>query len=291
MSLINVDLSGLSEPGAKLIEKVSDAIGVLYEPRRIKKKAEAEAEAKKITLLSDIELNDIEQRGLQRMIKQQARKQENIEDITMQAAKQMKEEDNISEIEDDWLVHFFKECENISDKEMQYIWAQILSGEAKKKGMYSKRTINLLSSLDKTDADLITTLGQFIWQAKEPIPVLIDLEIDCIKNSGLTFSKLIHLDSIGIITVGTGYSLNFNGTRGQIFYFDKTINFDFSKTQNPHTNSVQIGQALLTSTGMELIKICGAKPNYEFFEHCISHWENNDNVIVKRVAPTFNTRF
>lgn len=291
MSLINVDFSGLSEPGSKLIEKVSDAIGVLYEPRRIKRKAEAEAEAKKIALLSDIELNDIEQRGLQRMIKQEARKQENIENITMQAAKQMKKEDNVSEIEDDWLVHFFKECENISDKEMQYIWAQILSGEAKKKGMYSKRTINLLSSLDKSDADLITTLGQFIWQANEPVPVLIDLEIDCIKRSGLTFSKLIHLDSIGIITVGSGYTLNYNGALGNIRYFDKMINLDFSKTKNLKTNSIQIGQALLTSTGMELIKICGAKPNYSFFEHCISFWESNDNVNIQKIEQYFQTRF
>ncbi|MDF8659555.1 hypothetical protein OU632_26935 [Escherichia coli] len=33
MSLIDLSLSGLSEPGTKLIEKISDAIGVLYEPR------------------------------------------------------------------------------------------------------------------------------------------------------------------------------------------------------------------------------------------------------------------
>ncbi len=29
MSLINVDFSGLSEPATKLVEKISDAIGVL----------------------------------------------------------------------------------------------------------------------------------------------------------------------------------------------------------------------------------------------------------------------
>lgn len=40
MSLIDLSLSGLSEPGTKLIEKVSDAIGVLYEPTRIKEKSE-----------------------------------------------------------------------------------------------------------------------------------------------------------------------------------------------------------------------------------------------------------
>lgn len=52
MSLIDLSLSGLSEPGTKLIEKISDAIGVLYEPTRIRKKAKAEAEAKRTELIS-----------------------------------------------------------------------------------------------------------------------------------------------------------------------------------------------------------------------------------------------
>ena len=46
-----VSLGDLAKPATVLIEKVSNAVGVLYEPRRIKKKAEAEAEAEKIKAL------------------------------------------------------------------------------------------------------------------------------------------------------------------------------------------------------------------------------------------------
>ncbi|MGL3176384.1 hypothetical protein [Escherichia coli] len=63
MSLIDLSLSGLSEPGTKLIEKISDAIGVLYEPTRIRKKAKAEAEAKRTELISRLELEGIEKRA------------------------------------------------------------------------------------------------------------------------------------------------------------------------------------------------------------------------------------
>lgn len=291
MSLINIDFSGLSEPGSKLIEKVSDAIGVLYEPRRIKKKAEAEAEAKKITALANLELNDIEQRGLERAIKQEARKQENIENITMQAAMQMEENDKLSEIDEDWIVHFFEECSNISDTDMQYIWSRILSGEAKKKGSYSKRTINLLSSLDKSDANLITKFGQFIWNTDKPIPIIYDTDDACIKKTGLTFEGLIHLNSIGIITLGTGYSLTYNQPKIRIGYFDKKVQITFQHRQENNGYVLSSGLALLTETGRQLINICGAKPNNEYFMYCINQWKNIAKVEIVNTNDRFQMKF
>ena len=40
-----INLGDLAKPATSLIEKISDAAGVLYEPARIRKKAEAEADA------------------------------------------------------------------------------------------------------------------------------------------------------------------------------------------------------------------------------------------------------
>ncbi|WP_048608561.1 hypothetical protein [Providencia rettgeri] len=77
-----INLGDLAKPATVLIEKVSNAVGVLYEPRRIRKKAEAEAEAEKIKALAGIELTEIQQRGIERLVHQEARKQENIESIT-----------------------------------------------------------------------------------------------------------------------------------------------------------------------------------------------------------------
>lgn len=51
-----ISLGDLTKPASVLIEKISDAIGVLYEPRRIIKKAEAEVTAEKIKAIANIEL-------------------------------------------------------------------------------------------------------------------------------------------------------------------------------------------------------------------------------------------
>lgn len=129
MSLIDLSLSGLSEPGTKLIEKISDAIGVLYEPTRIRKKAKAEAEAKRTELISRLELEGIEKRAVERFLKRETKRQENIENITMQAAQSLSESDNVSDIDEDWIEAFFRECEDISDEQMQMLWGRILSEE------------------------------------------------------------------------------------------------------------------------------------------------------------------
>ncbi len=69
-SLIN--LGELAEPAKVLIERVSDAIGGIFKPYQIKRVAKAEAEAEKIKAVAQIEISDIQQRGLVRMIEVEA---------------------------------------------------------------------------------------------------------------------------------------------------------------------------------------------------------------------------
>ncbi|ENY0879130.1 DUF2806 domain-containing protein [Enterobacter hormaechei] len=140
MSLINVDFSGLSEPATKLVEKISDAIGVLYEPTKMKNIAKAQSEVKKIEFQSSIELSDLEERALRRTINSQARKQRNIDSITIKAAKEIdeQEQNDIELLDEDWINHFFNQCEDISDDMMQGLWSRVLTGEAKKMVVFQK---------------------------------------------------------------------------------------------------------------------------------------------------------
>lgn len=102
-----INLGDLAKPATVLIEKVSNAVGVLYEPRKIKNLAGAEAEAEKIKALVRIELNEIQQRGIERLVHQEARKQENIESITAQASTALPPDAKTKDLEEDWVAHFF----------------------------------------------------------------------------------------------------------------------------------------------------------------------------------------
>ena len=73
----------------------------------------------------------------------------------MQAAQSLSESDNVSDIDEDWIEAFFRECEDISDEQMQMLWGRILSEEAKSKGSFSQN-LKLLSTISKEEANLIT---------------------------------------------------------------------------------------------------------------------------------------
>lgn len=240
---------------------------MLYEPRRVIKKAHAEAEAEKIKALAGIELSDIEQRAIERHIKQESKKQENIEKITAQAAVNLPPSAKPEDIEDDWLTHFFDKCDKISNEQMQSLWSNLLSGEATKPGTYSKRTVDLVASMDRKDADLFTRFCQFTWMVGEPTPMIFDVTDEVYSSAGITFSDLKHLDAIGLISFESisGYAKQGVTKKGIAFYFGQQTLLKFPEEEN---NKFGIGQALYTQAGKELVTICNAAKNEKFIDYC-----------------------
>lgn len=268
-SLIN--LGDISKPATVLIEKVSNAVGVLYEPRRIRKKAEAEVEAEKIKALASIELNEIQQRAIDRLVHQEARKQQNIEEITAQAATSLGADAKVEELEEDWVAHFFKHCDTVSDKEMQSLWSRLLSGEATKPGSFSKRTVDFIASMDKKDALLFTDFCQYCWFINDILPMIYEFNDEVFNKNGINFSALKHLDSIGLISFESlsAYKRVGFGKYARVFYFGQPIIIEFNKD---HDNEIELGKVLLTQAGQELAPICGAQRNNEFYEYVIAKW-------------------
>lgn len=264
-----INLGDLAKPATVLIEKVSNAVGVLYEPRRIRKKAEADAEAEKIKVLAGIELNEIQQRGIERLVHQEARKQENIESITAQAVSQLEDSAKTESLDEDWVAHFFDKCDKVSDKEMQSLWSNLLVKEATTPGTCSKRTVDLVASMDKKDAELFTKFCQFVWMLGQPHPLIFDLENDVYKKQGINFGALKHLDTIGLISFESlsGYRRAQLPKQAVFSYFGHPTLFEFKKDNG---NEVSIGKALFTQAGSELVSICGADRNQEFYEYSIS---------------------
>ena len=125
-----------------------------------------------------------------------------MEDITAKALPRLDENAKPDSIENDWLVNFFDKCRIVSDNQMQELWSRILAGEANSPGTYSKRTVNFLSDLDKTDADLFTKLCGFVWVLGDFVPLVFDDSAEIYNRYGINFDTLNHLDSIGLIQFG-----------------------------------------------------------------------------------------
>lgn len=180
------DLVGLKEPLIKLIEVVAQGCGNLSRPFLTRRNADALAyeirqlaaathDAKtigikvervggEITMIpyDDAQLS-LAERAQSREQHQQARQQQNIEQITAHAAEDLTHEESVSEspVDPDWISTFFEAAKHVSNDEMQLIWARILSGEVKNPGSFSLRTLSLLRNLSTAEAKLFAQVSRY----------------------------------------------------------------------------------------------------------------------------------
>lgn len=301
-SLVNLggNLGDLSKPAITLIKKMSNAVGGLFAPYQIKRIAKAEAEAALIKAQSDIEITDLHRRAARRWIEEEAQHQENMESITARALPELNEDAKPESMDDDWIVNFLDKGRIVSDSEMQELWSRILAGEANKPGTYSKRAVNSLSDIDKTDADLFTKFCGFVWMIeKTPMPLIFgkvdrasefwkgvtfkDLDssvspaqsfADIYSRNNINFDNLMHLDSIGMI--------RFNGTVPVIkfdipekltaSYYDKSLILKFPVNDDSGIG-LYLGRARLTNVGKQFAPICKSKPVEGFYEYVKDKWK------------------
>jgi hypothetical protein len=264
-----ISLGELTKPATVLIEKVSDAIGGVFRPYQIKRIAKAEAEAGKIKALANIEINEIQERALDRLIQEEGKRQENIESITAQALPDLEADTRPEDIENDWLVNFFEKCRIISDKEMQSIWARMLAGEANNPGTFSKRTVQFISSMEKSDAQLFTDLCSFCWFMGTHVPFIYNENHEIYSRNSINPDALLHLDDIGLISfsISDGYRLSNIPEAVVLDYFGTRVVIE--ATPNYELN---VGGVMLTKMGKELAPICGAIKTEGFMDYTLSKW-------------------
>lgn len=286
-----INLGELSKPATVLVEKIADAIGGLARPWQIKRVAEAEAEAERIRAVTRIEITQLERRAMTRLIAEEARKQNNIESITAKALPQLSDTAKPENVEDDWIANFFDKCRLVSDEEMQKLWAQILSGEANSPGRFSRRTVGILQSMDKSDATMFSTLCRFACTFPPFTPVIYDFTAEIYSKNGINYYLLSQLESIGLVRFNLDPKEKFfvDGLEQvtTVDYFGEKVCLEFPKspTTSPNENELIIGQVILTQVGEQLGPICGATPVDGFLEILKGAWRRLNIPISRLPGP------
>lgn len=269
-----VNLGELSKPANTLIEKVSSAIGGVFEPWQIKRIAKAEAEASLIKIESEIQITDLHRRAMHRFVEEEANRQENMEEITKKSILLIEEKSDPAKMEDDWVTNFFDKSRIVSDEDMQALWANVLAGEANKPGSFSRRTVNLLSDLDKRDAELFQTLCRFGWDVGEFTPVIFDRGAPIYNNLGINFTSLSHLDSLGLIRSNalTGFGMTVFSKSFAVAYFGQPLQLVIKEGQE---NKIPIGGIILTQAGKELAQIVKVPGVQGFYDYVKEQWKSH----------------
>lgn len=220
-------ISAFTSPATYLIDIISKGIGVLYEPHRIKKEADAVAyKINKISqVISDngnesIEYNDnnliINNYGSQfynntiaRFVHLELQREINIEkiadkayDILLEKTQQLKET-----VSQDWMFKFITSAQDVSEETIQTLWAKILANEILKPNSFSLRTLNVLKNMSKNDALLFEKICSCIINND-----FVPNELLILKKYGITYKDIVSLDEYGLVNSSGTAVTNFNIT-------------------------------------------------------------------------------
>lgn len=285
LSLINA--SGLTELANTLMNKISNAIGRHFDPRQAVRMAEAEAQADRIRRVSeaetDNEVAELRQRAAHRFLNEEMTKQLNMESITEKAMPHLNDDANPDGMENDWITNFFDKCRTVSDDDMQELWARILAGEANNPGAFSRRTVNLVSDLDKRDADMFRNLCGFVWHIGGLNPLVFDVQHEIYNRNGIDFDSVIQLETLGLVQDGSalGFQRNNLPKTARVYYYGNPVVLAMPMESD---NKLGVGNVLLTQAGQELAPICGARPIDGFFEYVYDRWAGESLVPPRELA-------
>lgn len=264
-------IQAIAKPIETLINRISDAVGTVYEPTQIRRKARAEADAKAIMTRADIDANDLQRRALRRLAEEEAKKQENIENVLDNAFPKISSEARPEELDKDWLANFFDKVKTISDEEAQKLWAELLVKETENPGGFTKRTVNTLHTLDKKDAELFEKLCGFVWNFGGAVPLVFEYNDEVYRKNGINFIGLQHLEALGLIHLaGTGRyeSVGLEGRIG-VNYFNTMLLLDFEGHGGVNLDK---GMVMFTQIGKELFRMTKASPVEGYFEYVSGKW-------------------
>jgi len=289
-NLIKID----GKPLEKLFDVISKAIGRIYTPRAIRKEADAKAyeidvieraKAKAYLYGQEIEqdfLDRIEERVLYREVK----KQKNIDAVTMIAAEELRNENNVSDtpVDEDWSVRFFKVVEDISDEMMQQLWGRILAGEVKNPNSFSIRTIECLKNITKQEAELFTKVANHIFTHNNEPFIFRGDDFKELYVNGFLFSDVLTLIDLGLLQSEINIGLTFEPRpvdTEMFFVFGKNI-IKAIKKANSIKNQIPIIK--LTKTGEELLKLLSITPINAYINNFFVYLQNIGFIVEKNFS-------
>jgi hypothetical protein len=220
------------------------------------------------SLEPDKVIDTFEERTQKRLMYQQLKSQKNLEDITQKVVEQLKTETDITDekLDEDWITRFFSYAEEISNDEMQNLWARILAGEIKKPKSFSLRTLQTLRNISKEEAQIFTKIGKYAIKAQKEAFVYKGNSGKILENIGINFNEIILLQELDLIHTGDFLSFTLRKTKtlnSTHFIIGNNIVIVEKQQETPDK---AIPVYLFTSTGKELLNLIEINPEFEYIQ-------------------------
>ena len=236
-------------------------------PKTFLKGVDAQAEARLVKARKEIEVRDLLAEADRQ---QQLREQGRLISIIDQAAPQIGHDANPDEMDEDWRENFRVKARHVTADDMQAFWGRLLATETNRPGTISKRAVNAVSDMDRKDAEKFTGLCRYAWMfgpGLSYVPVF-DKKGDIYRSNGITLPVLQDIESMGLVTLGIGYSLptEYDGHL-IVSYFGRDLSIPTKKG-----SKIGLGAVVLTDIGSQISAVVDAQYIPGFYEYCREKW-------------------
>lgn len=281
ITLFNADTDGI----AKLVQTVGSWVGLEAKSRRKMADADAYAAIKNAETENAVALIKIkgEDDIANYIIEREKRKLKNVQSVIEEVSDILENDSEISQepVNQDWVNRFRTIIEEVSDKDIQNLWARILAGEIKKPQSYSFRTLDTLKNFSKEDAQNFLRLSKFI----------INNSMLCTSDDyGISLMDQVIMDDLGLIK-GEKLVQSYNVSENRPFILlldNKHVLMGYSKRES----KIQIEYYQLSQAGREIYNLLSIENRIDFVSNISNNLKKQglDKVILYTIRIDENSK-
>lgn len=159
----------------------------------------------------------------------------------------------------DWTARFFDCVQDVSSEDMQRLWAKLLSGEVKRPGSVSLRTMDVVRNMTTADAKLFQSLCSFVLLERTGFGIVFrqfenEEDIQDIPFIELAHVKLLRHQDCGLLEIGSSrYRFTVSNhliSSGHVF-----------RVKGIGDKKIPLTVSTLTAVGIQLYRISEARTN------------------------------
>lgn len=248
-SLIKIDLKPLSDLRIALLDKIEKGTGWIFSTETAKKQGYKNI-IDEISKREDI--NPIDRAVIISQFNKIKKEHKNRAQIIDKAVKLLEKGDNPEKIKDDWLIEFFDLCKNVSDEELQFVWARVLQKECTEDGKSSLRLLRTISDITKNEINMITKIAKNINYATANSEYwgIVCSEMQFLETIGISLDEIMELEELGVIKRET-----FSFKDGSKFSYCN-VNYAIKYKKKSYLNLTKfVNFFRLTQVGMEILNL------------------------------------
>lgn len=170
----------------------------------------------------------------------------------------------------EWYMRFFDEVGNISNDDLQELWAKILANEVSRPQGCSLRTLSMIRDMTASEAKLFTSLCRFVLQSgithfilpygfHDPSDGYLECR-DFMVAQGL-HSCIMTMLEIGVLTTTHDLAIPLNKMQSLEMHNEKI--FAIIEADSDESSLFRQEAYVLTTGGVELFNIISNMPEYE----------------------------